>query len=146
MSFWKIEEIFFLASNVVRCILLTYLENFFAPLSRQLLSNDFYDPQKLSELIGKNVVSVSDRKEKISLGAGGTGTTRFALVATLKDGSVEHLFCKVPSLSVFERVFLTVFRIYDNEILFYEKVRQLLPDMSSKFDGFSWCPKVHRAK
>ena len=146
MSFWKIEEIIFLASNVLRCVILTYIEDFLVPSSQQLLSKDFHNTKKLSELIGKNVVSVADREEKISLGGGGTGTTRFALVATMKDGSVEHLFCKVPSLSVFERIFLTVFKIYDNEILFYEKIRRLLPDMTSKCNGFSWCPQVYRAK
>ena len=146
MSLWKLEEIFFLITNVSKCLLLTYMEDLFFPSSRQVLSADLHNPKKLSELIKKDVVSVVDREEKISLGAGGTGTTRFALTANLRDGTTEHLFCKVPSLSVFERLLLTVFKVYENEIRFYDRIRKLMPDLADKSAQFPWCPKVHYAK
>ena len=67
-------------------------------------------------------VDVAKAARSVSVvGAGGTGTSRSWLRV---DGALD-LFVKLPSPTLVERVFLTVFGVYDNELNFY---RLLLED------------------
>ena len=145
---WKLRELYYLSSSLIATFALFCIEDFVPGFrKKQLTFRDLTNAKTLSSLINKDVVSVTSREEQISLGAGGTGTDRFAIVATLRNGAKINLFCKVPATAWFERVFLTIFQVYQNEINFYENVRSLLPDKKeNSAEEDRWCPEVYYAK
>lgn len=144
-------ELWYLGSGVLQTLIRFLIEHI--TTEKQLKMTDLMDSVLLSSLIKKKVVRV-ERNIDIAIGSGGTGTERFTITAYLSDGSKLHLFIKIPTESLFERVFLTLFRVYDNEINFYANIRPHLPDLSStsiihnKTDAENslWCPDVHFAK
>lgn len=151
---WKLQEIGYLTKSVLSTLCGFLWE--YVTCAKQLGMDDLLDAKLLSSLIKKTVLRVESKTDAISLGAGGTGTVRFGLIAYLEDGTKLHLFVKTPTGSLFERVFLTVFRVYDNEFNFYANIRPLLPDVRVD-DGvenriergperYLWCPKVHHAR
>jgi hypothetical protein len=106
------------------------------------------DPKVLAKYINEEVESVSVNEEhKVGEGGGGTGTSRRALIAQLKDGRVIYLFAKTAAETMTERVFLNQFNIYDNELNFYQTI---CPELVKSFSKSSddWCPvpKVYYAK
>eukprot|EP00756_Hemistasia_phaeocysticola_P016374 Hpha_TRINITY_DN15471_c5_g3::TRINITY_DN15471_c5_g3_i1::g.176728::m.176728 len=88
-------------------------------------------PAVLSGLLRRKVVRVGRQKsmeqhmtgEVTDLGAGGTGTTRAWLDLVYEDGEEDRVFVKMPAGRLAERLFLTVFRVYHNELNFYANVR-----------------------
>lgn len=153
---WKLQELGFLTKAVLSTLCGFLWE--YVTCANQLTMDDLLDAKLLSSIIKKRVIRVDSKSDAISLGAGGTGTVRFGLVAHLDDGTKLHLFVKTPTGSLFERVFLTVFRVYDNEFNFYANVRSLLPDVqvnnevkslhitTLSSERYLWCPKVHHAR
>lgn len=118
------------------------------PIGPNLQINQLNDPKVLSKYINEDVDSVAVNEEhKIEEGGGGTGTTRQALIARLKDGRVLYLFAKTAAETMTERVFLNQFHIYDNELSFYQNI---CPDLVKSFAKSTddWCPvpKVYYAK
>jgi hypothetical protein len=109
---------------------------------RALKFEDVIEPAFLSMLLQKTVVRVRQREESIHVGAGGTGTSRYAISTELADGTLLHLFIKLPTSSLSERIFLTLFNCYDNELGFYTNLRNALPDKTSNYSGNKWCPEV----
>lgn len=142
---WLLHDLWYLGSGVLKTLAIIVLQDICGG-QKQLTLTDLENPECLSKLISRKVSRVERKKEAISIGAGGTGTTRFGLAATLEDGSKLNLFVKTPTGSLFERVFLTLFRVYDNEFLFYAKIRGLLPDLLDSNKGNKWCPEVYHAK
>jgi hypothetical protein len=149
----ELQEILYLGKGVI----LTLLQFMWESLTqhKQLTFEDLKNEKVLSALIGRNVIEVKNADKTISKGAGGTGTVRFALQATLEDKSKLNLFVKIPTGSLFERVFLTLFRVYDNEFNFYANIRPQLPDVNTGGDNSShsdsepkylWCPQVYHAQ
>jgi len=69
---------------------------------------------------GKAAVPIEDQ------GAGGTGTSRVWLDLQF-EGAVapESVFVKLPAPSLFERMMLTVFGVYRNELRFYGAIADL---------------------
>jgi hypothetical protein len=102
---------------------------------------DLLDPVFVSELMGRRIIAVAPTNKSISLGGGGTGTTRMALTFTFEDGSNLRVFVKLPTTSMFERVFLTLFSVYSNELNFYSNILPLFPKDSN--NKCTWCPEVH---
>eukprot|EP01062_Namystynia_karyoxenos_P056971 TRINITY_DN47920_c0_g1_i1.p2 TRINITY_DN47920_c0_g1~~TRINITY_DN47920_c0_g1_i1.p2 ORF type:complete len:437 (+),score=138.09 TRINITY_DN47920_c0_g1_i1:175-1311(+) len=89
-------------------------------------------PAAVSRLVGRQVTQVSKRKDRekvmaggdvTELGAGGTGTCRAWLTLCYADGEEANVFVKMPATTLMERLFLTVFRVYPNELNFYTNVR-----------------------
>lgn len=141
---WKLQELWYLSSGIVGTLFAIFFDSIVG--RKQLTIKDILDTKIISDLIDEEVINVEQKVEN-SFGAGGTGTSRFKLDAFLKSGQKLALFVKLPTESLFERVFLTLFQVYDNEFNFYAKVRSLLPDMQARVtDKFLWCPKVHHAK
>lgn len=152
---YKLQELVFFTKSVLST-LCGFLWEYFT-CAKQLTMDDLLDAKLLSSLIKRTVIKVENKSDAISLGGGGTGTVRFGLIAHLDDGSKLHLFVKTPTGSLFERVFLTVFRVYDNEFNFYANIRSLLPDVSTDNgaqnrqltpspESYLWCPKVYHAR
>jgi len=91
-------------------------------LRHQFRVDDLKNPNILSQYLGRKVLAVEDNENNtIGEGGGGTGTNRSFLVATTDNNEKLYLFVKTPSVSWLERLFLTLFKIYDNEITAYEK-------------------------
>ena len=86
-----------------------------------------------TKVLGKRVRTIERNRKKENLpldkvGAGGAGTSRCWIRIEFEDGSSEHLFIKLPATTMLERLFLTVFGVYENEIRFYKSVRDTLPN------------------
>lgn len=84
---------------------------------------DLSDSERLGKLLRREVVRVERHKAKSAaeLGAGGTGTSRAWLTAYPRG---LKLFAKLPAASAFERIFLTVFGVYQNELDMYAFVKR----------------------
>lgn len=68
-----------------------------------------------------------DDDSERQFGAGGTGTIRAQMAVAYADGTDEHLFVKLPASTLFERLFLTIFSVYSNELHFYQSVYEKAP-------------------
>ena len=113
-------------------------------LSRQVAS--FVVPSRVEDLnepfferlVGRPVSAVVRNRKKEDLpldqvGAGGAGTSRAWVRVDFKDGTSEFYFVKLPAPTLAERMFLTVFGVYKNEINFYERIRDRVPsDLTAK--------------
>eukprot|EP01031_Cornospumella_fuschlensis_P030685 gene30686-37078_t len=117
------------------------------PLTPRVSVEDLDNPSILAKYLGLDVLAVSENsKDGVGAGAGGTGTCRRALIVTLRDKTVLHLFAKTATNSLMERVFLNQFGVYDNELAFYQNV---CPQMNKFFlqdSTWSPCPKVYCAR
>ncbi len=126
-----------------------------SPFTPRIRLHQLDDPIVLSKYINEDVESVVLNQQGVGEGAGGTGTTRRALIAKLKNGKVLHLFAKTAAESMTERTFLNQFNIYDNELNFYQNIcPKLVEDTlrldydneDNKDDAWVPCPKVYCAK
>ena len=87
-------------------------------------------PARAAALVGSNkrVVRVTADKTRAlasangELGAGGLGTTRSWLELDFEDGTSLSVFVKQPAPRAPERLFLTVFGVYANEVSFYARL------------------------
>lgn len=111
-------------------------------------AEELLDPAVMSRCLGLPVKSVTiTAREAISMGAGGTGTSRTALTATLASDEVLHLFVKLPTSSIAERAFMTVFQVYDNELLFYGRyINDLLSRTRCAGSRWTTAPQVFHCK
>jgi hypothetical protein len=80
------------------------------------------DIQKVSRDFKKENRSIED------VGAGGTGTARAFVEVQFSNGKKSKYFVKFPAPELFQRTFLTVFKVYANELNFYANVRDHVPD------------------
>lgn len=112
----------------------------------QTTIEELLKPQILSTFIREDVISVQiDDTNGVSRGAGGTGTSRAPLLATLRNGQELHLFVKTPTKSLLECAFFTLFRVYENEVNFYAKYFNQLNTLL-KNDEWDIGPRVHFSK
>jgi hypothetical protein len=146
MSFADLQV---LAGGFLSFLLYGVLEWFQPSKYYQYTIKDLYNPQTLSYLLGKEVTDVSSYSksrfdssaDEAELGAGGTGTERSSFVATFADGSKHHLFAKFPSRKFAERVFLTIFRVYINEVVCYDRMMSLPVEVRHLFPK-AYCSRM----
>lgn len=143
MSLHKLIEVGQLLGGFCRIISRILFERYIWRI-HEPSSKDMLDSVFMSELMGRKIVAIAPTNKSISLGGGGTGTTRLALTLTLDDGSSMRVFVKLPTASVFERVFLTLFSVYGNEINFYTNILPLFPKAADS--KCNWCPHVHAVR
>lgn len=138
----KWQEIAHLLFGFLKTSAWIFFENYL-PWLKQPSLDQLYQPKLLSSYIKQEVESVEVNREELSAGAGGTGTARNAIIVTLKNSTKLHLFIKTPTASFAERVFLGIFKVYDNEMNFYDHVCQQMIDPTA-----SWqiCPKIYHAR
>lgn len=140
---WKIKEGLYLTNGILSILLGMALDTI-NPFVPRITLDQLYDAKTMSKYIQLDVESVEDNSgNKVGAGAGGTGTSRRALIVRLKTGQVLYMFVKVPTSSFMERAFMTLFQVYNNEIHFYEHVSKLTYE-----DNQDWqiSPKVYYAK
>eukprot|EP00041_Stephanoeca_diplocostata_P009986 m.157751 g.157751 ORF g.157751 m.157751 type:complete len:427 (+) comp17975_c1_seq9:163-1443(+) len=126
----KLEEVFFLARSVV-LVAVRMLWDWMTCPKHWPTTIQHLDVPVLSSLTGMNVTHVEHdarflNRDVTEVGAGGIGTSRAWLTLTVQNEngstSKEHVFVKLPTESVLERVFLTVFGVYHNELNFYNSI------------------------
>jgi hypothetical protein len=142
---WIIQDSLYLASGFVKLytiFILDYL-NIIKNGERQVEISELLNPDFLSQFIGKKVRFVQiDRGASVGAGAGGNGTDRAPLIVRLDNDEELHLFVKIPTHQIIERIFLTLFKVYDNELKFYTNhVRHLNRDLS--VDSWDVSPKLY---
>eukprot|EP01065_Artemidia_motanka_P006415 TRINITY_DN13157_c0_g2_i1.p1 TRINITY_DN13157_c0_g2~~TRINITY_DN13157_c0_g2_i1.p1 ORF type:complete len:411 (+),score=93.43 TRINITY_DN13157_c0_g2_i1:85-1317(+) len=138
MVLWKIRELLRFSFDLL-VVLLGMLRDRVVHGSMPRCIEDL-SPALLSSFMGKDVVKVhrrSDREKHMTgdvtdLGAGGTGTCRAWLEVEYRGGGSDHVFVKMPATTLSERLFLTVFNVYQNELNFYMSVRGRLGGCSDK--------------
>lgn len=110
----------------------------------QITCTDLLSPQVLSKLTHLDIEEVSlNHEDKISKGAGGTGTCRQSIIAKLKNGQTLYLFIKTPTTSILERAFMTLFKVYENELNFYSSLHK---EFSQLDKDWMFCPEVYYVK
>lgn len=145
----SLGDLYFLVGGFLKFLFYSGLEWLQSSKYHQYTIMDLHNPETLSVLISKHVVDVNGHTssrfdftvDESDLGAGGTGTERSSLVATLEDGTKLHLFVKFPARKFAERVFLTMFKVYQNEVTFYDKMDCLPVGVSQLFPK-SYCSKL----
>ena len=128
----RIREGLYISFNVVRTLIQILLDR--CVQKRPTLDVEFFR----NVLQRDDVVEVrrDSKKENRSIedvGAGGTGTSRAFVEVVFSNRSRIKYFVKFPAPDLFSRVFLTVFKVYENELNFYANVRERVPnDLTAK--------------
>eukprot|EP00939_MAST-03C_sp_MAST-3C-sp1_P002691 g2691.t1 len=127
----KLREGCWIAKECLISIVCIFLDRWITHRRFPEKINDL-DERWFTKALGRPVRAVVHDRKKENLpldqiGAGGAGTSRAFVRVEFSDGSAERYFVKLPAATLFERLFLTVFRVYNNELHFYESVRKYLP-------------------
>lgn len=86
------------------------------------------DRDTLARLLGRDdlvTVTLDQARADVPIedqGAGGTGTSRAWLELEYASGTQEKVFVKLPAPSLVERMFLSIFGVYRNELNFYSNI------------------------
>jgi hypothetical protein len=125
---WLIKESIYLLYGFGTILVDLSIDSINPFSSKQPSLNDLNDPTLLSSLLNcGNILSIEDGEtngnDKLEAGGGGNGTCRKSLIVKLENGKILYCFVKVPTTSLVERVFLTLFKVYNNELHFYKELR-----------------------
>jgi hypothetical protein len=100
MSSYYLHDALSLTLGLIHALLRIALDSV-DPFCPRLCLTDLEDPRLLSTYINQDVVNVENDATSIGEGAGGTGTSRRALVATLKVSDCSFLSFSLSLTSYF---------------------------------------------
>ncbi|KAJ1456914.1 kinase-like domain-containing protein [Pelagophyceae sp. CCMP2097] len=151
-SLWRsVREGAWLAWAVVRCIAEDRLYLWVVARWRKIpLQVADLTPAAMSIFMDRRIDGVvadgekARQSEQCEIGAGGTGTARSWLRLSTSSGADARVFVKLPASTFFERVFLTVFGVYKNELGFYRALRDDAA-LAKKLSAVSFA-KAHAAE
>ena len=147
MSLWVVKDAWYLWFGFTTTLIDLLIDNInpFSPKVPKL--EDLNNVEYLSTLINQPVERVEEEiQQKVEAGGGGNGTCRRALTVYLTNGKKLNIFAKTPAATLMERVFLTFFKVYNNELHFYKELRKTWIEKLSLADSWQPFPDVYCVK
>lgn len=146
IPWWVVKDAWYLWFGFTTTLIDLLIDNInpFSPKVPKL--EDLNNVEYLSTLLNQPVERVEEGIQQKAEAGGGTGSCQRAITVYLTNGKKLHLFAKTHAATLLKRVFLTFFKVYNNELHFYKELRKTWTEKLSLADTWQPFPDVYCVK